>query len=52
MIAETFSLGRKRGERVNFCCPGFIETFQKNPEKYRKKMEEQGDTPEKSPGRN
>lgn len=30
-----------QGERVYFCCPGCIEPFQKNPEKYLKKMEEQ-----------
>ncbi len=52
MISGTFSLGRKRGERVNFCCPGSIETFQKNPEQYLKKLERQGMTPEKSPGGN
>ena len=41
-----------QGERVYFCCPGCIEPFQKNPEKFLKKMEEQGVTPEKSPGGN
>ncbi len=39
-----------QGERVYFCCPGCIGTFQKSPEKFLKKMEEQGVTPEQSPG--
>jgi hypothetical protein len=36
--------------RVYFCCPGCVGVFKNNPEKYLKKMEEQGVTPEKSPG--
>lgn len=39
-----------QGERVYFCCPGCIGSFEKNPEKFLKKMEEQGVAPEKSPG--
>lgn len=52
MIAETFSLGRKRGERVYFCCPGCVDIFNKSPEQYLKKLEGQGMTPEKTPGGN
>jgi YHS domain-containing protein len=38
-----------QGKRVNFCCAGCVEPFQKNPENYLKKLEGQGVTPEKSP---
>jgi YHS domain-containing protein len=38
-----------KGERVYFCCSGCVGTFQKTPEKYLKKMEEQGVDPEKAP---
>ncbi len=31
-----------RGERVYFCCEGCIETFEKDPEKYIRKMKEDG----------
>jgi peroxiredoxin/YHS domain-containing protein len=36
-----------QGQRIYFCCPGCIATFQKDPEKYLKKMAEEGVTPEK-----
>ena len=39
-----------QGKRIYFCCSGCIDDFKKDPEKYLKKMEEQGVTPEKSPG--
>lgn len=39
-----------KGQRVYFCCPGCIEAFKKDPENYLKKVQEQGITPEKSPG--
>jgi len=35
------------GQRIYFCCPGCVETFKKDPEKYLKKMAEEGVTPEK-----
>jgi YHS domain-containing protein len=38
-----------QGKRIYFCCSGCIAEFQKNPEKYLKKMEEQGVVLEKSP---
>ena len=38
-----------QGKRVYFCCAGCEAPFKKNPEKYLKKMEEQGVTPEKTP---
>jgi len=38
-----------QGNRVYFCCPPCINTFQKNPEFYVKKMKEQDITPAKSP---
>ena len=31
-----------KGKRVYFCCPPCIPKFNKDPEKYMKKMEEQG----------
>jgi YHS domain-containing protein len=37
------------GERYYFCCPACIELFKKDPEKFIKKMKEQGVTPEKAP---
>jgi YHS domain-containing protein len=37
------------GQRVYFCCAACIEEFNKNPEKYLKKMEEAGVKPEKTP---
>ena len=39
-----------QGKRVYFCCSGCVAPFKKNPEKYLKKMEEQGITPETSSG--
>jgi YHS domain-containing protein len=38
-----------QGKRIYFCCAGCIEEFKNNPDKYLKKMEEQGVTPEKTP---
>uniref|UniRef100_A0A7C5ENU9 YHS domain-containing protein n=1 Tax=Desulfobacca acetoxidans TaxID=60893 RepID=A0A7C5ENU9_9BACT len=38
-----------QGYRVYFCCPGCDAEFRKDPEKYLRKMREQGITPEKSP---
>ncbi|MFH1595047.1 MAG: YHS domain-containing protein [Pseudomonadota bacterium] len=38
-----------QGERIYFCCPGCDAEFRKNPEKYMKKIQEQGITLEKSP---
>ena len=35
-----------KGKRVYFCCPRCIETFNKDPEKYLKKMKEAGEEPE------
>ncbi len=38
-----------KGKRIYFCCAGCIEQFNKDPEKYLKKMEAEGITPEKTP---
>ena len=38
-----------KGQRIYFCCKGCDAEFKKDPEKYLKKMEAQGITPEKSP---
>jgi YHS domain-containing protein len=38
-----------QGKRIYFCCAGCIDEFKKDPEKYLKKMEEQGVTPAKTP---
>jgi len=38
-----------QGYRIYFCCPGCDVEFKKDPEKYMKKLQEQGVTPEKSP---
>jgi YHS domain-containing protein len=38
-----------KGQRIYFCCKGCDAEFQKDPEKYLKKMESQGVTLEKSP---
>jgi YHS domain-containing protein len=38
-----------KGKRVYFCCPGCDAEFRKDPEKYMKKIEEQGITLEKCP---
>ncbi len=37
------------GKRVYFCCPGCIETFKKDPDKYLKKLETGGVVPEPIP---
>ncbi len=38
------------GERIYFCCPGCIATFEKNPEKYIKTMKAEGvDIPKAPP---
>jgi YHS domain-containing protein len=39
-----------KGSRIYFCCAGCDKEFQKDPEKYLKKLQDQGVTPEKSPG--
>lgn len=38
------------GKRIFFCCPGCDETFQKDPAKYIKEMEDAGITLAKTPG--
>ncbi|TAL36702.1 MAG: YHS domain-containing protein [Spirochaetes bacterium] len=38
-----------KGERIYFCCKGCPEEFSKNPEKYMKKLRDQGVELEKSP---
>lgn len=38
-----------QGNRVYFCCPPCIKEFKKDPDKYVKKMKEQGVTLAKSP---
>jgi YHS domain-containing protein len=38
-----------QGKRIYFCCAACIDEFKKDPEKYLKKMEEQGVTPAKAP---
>lgn len=38
-----------QGKRIYFCCSGCIEQFKNNPEKYLKKLEEQGITPDQTP---
>lgn len=38
-----------QGYRIYFCCPGCDAEFRKDPEKYLKKMQQEGITPEKSP---
>jgi YHS domain-containing protein len=37
------------GQRVYFCCAACIDEFNKDPEKYLKKMKEAGVKPEKTP---
>jgi len=39
-----------QGKRIYFCCTGCVDDFKKNPDKYLKQMEEQGITPEPTPG--
>jgi len=38
-----------QGKRIYFCCKGCDEEFKKNPEKYLKKLEVEGVTPEAAP---
>ena len=38
-----------KGKRIYFCCSGCDTEFKKDPEKYMKKLEEQGVTLEPSP---
>ncbi|MGA2027088.1 MAG: YHS domain-containing protein [Syntrophobacteraceae bacterium] len=38
-----------QGKRIYFCCAACIDEFNKDPEKYLKKMEAQGVTPAKTP---
>ena len=38
-----------QGKRIYFCCTGCLEEFNKDPEKYLKKMEAEGITPAKAP---
>jgi YHS domain-containing protein len=38
-----------QGNRIYFCCPPCLKEFKKNPNKYVKKMNEQGITLSKSP---
>ncbi|MFI5331172.1 MAG: YHS domain-containing protein [Desulfobaccales bacterium] len=38
-----------QGKRVYFCCQGCDAAFKKDPEKYMKKLQEQGITLEKCP---
>ncbi|MGO9021886.1 MAG: YHS domain-containing protein [Syntrophobacteraceae bacterium] len=47
-IDEKFFVDYK-GKRIYFCCAGCVEQFNKDPEKYMKKMEEEGVTPAKTP---
>lgn len=39
-----------QGKRIYFCCSGCVEDFKKDPNKYLKRMEEQGVQLEKAPG--
>jgi YHS domain-containing protein len=39
-----------KGKRVYFCCPPCVSKFNKDPEKYMKKFEEQGVVLEDAPG--
>lgn len=38
-----------QGKRIYFCCSGCVAEFNKDPEKYLKKMEAAGITPAKTP---
>jgi YHS domain-containing protein len=40
-----------KGQRIYFCCSACIEIFNKDPEKYLKKMQAEGVTPEKTPSK-
>ena len=39
-----------KGQRIYFCCTDCVPVFKKNPEAYLKRLEQEGGTPEKSPG--
>ena len=39
-----------QGKRIYFCCEGCDKEFMKDPEKYLKKMQEEGVTLETTPG--
>jgi len=38
-----------KGQRVYFCCAGCIKEFNKDPEKYLKRLRDAGVEPEKTP---
>ena len=38
-----------QGKRIYFCCPGCDKEFMKDPEKYMKKLQDEGVTPETAP---
>ena len=38
-----------QGKRIYFCCPGCDVEFKKDPEKYLKKLQDEGVTPETAP---
>lgn len=38
-----------QGKRIYFCCPGCDVEFKKDPEKYMKKLQDAGVTPETAP---
>ena len=38
-----------QGKRIYFCCSGCDADFKKDPEKYLKKMQDEGVTPEPTP---
>jgi YHS domain-containing protein len=38
-----------QGKRIYFCCEGCDKDFKKDPEKYLKKMQDEGVTPEATP---
>jgi YHS domain-containing protein len=40
-----------KGQRIYFCCSACIKDFNKDPEKYLKKMQAEGITPEKTPSK-
>ncbi len=41
-----------QGKRIYVCCEGCLGTLKKNPEKYIKKLEKMGQTPEAVPQEN
>lgn len=40
-----------QGERIYFCCESCKQEFEKNPDKYIKKLNDEGVTPEKTPAK-